>query len=72
MLSRFRNMQLGDNDLVVLSSPTSKMDDEDDFLNLLQLMLAEQQGEDLEDEAIYHLVLSLAAQLTLVYCSRAN
>ena len=71
MLSRFRNMQLGDNDLVVPSSPTSKMDDEDDFLNLLQLMLAEQQGEDLEDEAIY-LVLSLAARLTLVYCSRAN
>ena len=50
------------------------MDNEDEFLNLLQLMLAEQLGEDLEDEAIFlpDLVLSLAAWLTLVYCSRAN
>ena len=28
------------------------MDDKDDFLHLLQLMLIEQQGEDLEDELL--------------------
>jgi hypothetical protein len=28
------------------------MDDEDDFMELLQLMLAENQGDDLEDELL--------------------
>jgi hypothetical protein len=46
---------IGDKDLI----PLPLMDDEEDFLHLLQLMLAEQQGDELEDEVLASFKLGL-------------